>query len=41
LTRAVFDYVQWRADRLALRRRKGVIKTDHWLDDQLSFSGRE
>ncbi|MCU0916489.1 MAG: hypothetical protein MUC88_18275 [Planctomycetes bacterium] len=41
LTHAVFDYVQWRADRLALRRRKAVIKTDHWLDDHLSFAGRE
>ena len=41
LTRAVFDYVQWRADRLALRRRQAVIKTDHWLDDHLSFTGRE
>jgi preprotein translocase subunit SecA len=40
-TRAAFDYVQWRADGLALRRRKAVIKTDHWLDDHLSFAGRE
>jgi len=40
-TRGVFDYVQWRADRIALRRRKAVIKTDHWLDDHLSFAGRE
>ncbi len=40
-TRAVFHYVQWRADRIALRRRKAVIKTDHWLDDHLSFAGRE
>ena len=26
---------------IALRRRKAVIKTDHWLDDHLSFAGRE
>ena len=37
----LFRYVQWRADRIALRRRKAVIKTDHWLDDHLSFAGRE
>jgi preprotein translocase subunit SecA len=37
----LFRYAQWRADRLALRRRKSVIKTDHWLDDHLSFAGRE
>ena len=41
LTRAAFDYVQWRADRIALRRRKAVIKSDHWLDEHLSFAGRE
>jgi preprotein translocase subunit SecA len=41
LTRAAFGYVQWRADRIALRRRKTVIKSDHWLDDHLSFAGRE
>jgi preprotein translocase subunit SecA len=41
VTRAVFRYVQWRADRLALRRRKAVIKSDHWLDEHLSFAGRE
>jgi preprotein translocase subunit SecA len=38
---ALFRYAQWRADRLALGRRKAVIKSDHWLDDQLSFAGRE
>ncbi len=41
LTRSAFRYVQWRADRLALRRRKSVIKSDHWLDDHLSFAGKE
>jgi preprotein translocase subunit SecA len=41
LTRIAFRYAQWRADRLALRRRKSVIKSDHWLDDHLSFAGKE
>jgi len=41
LTRTAFRYAQWRADRLALRRRKTVIQADHWLDDHLSFAGRE
>jgi len=41
VTRAAFRYAQWRADRIALRRRKAVIKSDHWLDDHLSFAGRE
>ncbi len=40
-TRAAFRFAQWRADRLALRRRKAVIKSDHWLDEHLSFAGRE
>jgi preprotein translocase subunit SecA len=38
---AAFRYAQWRADRLALHRRKSVIKSDRWLDDHLSFAGRE
>jgi preprotein translocase subunit SecA len=41
LIRATFHYAQWRADRLALRRRKAVIKSDHWLDEHLSFAGKE
>jgi preprotein translocase subunit SecA len=41
LTKAVFRRAQSRADRLALRRRKAVMKTDHWLDEHLSFAGRE
>jgi preprotein translocase subunit SecA len=40
-TRAVFRLVQYRAERLALRQRKSVMRTDHWLEEQLSFAGRE
>ena len=41
LVRGVFRLAQSRAERLALRRRKSVLKTDHWLDEQLGFAGRE
>jgi preprotein translocase subunit SecA len=41
LVRGVFRLAQNRAERLALRRRKSVLRTDHWLDEQLGFAGRE
>ena len=41
LIRSVFRLAQRRAERLALRRRKSVLRTDHWLDEQLGFAGRE
>ena len=41
LTGAASRLAQFRAERLALRRRKAVIKADHWLDEHLSFSGKE
>lgn len=41
MVRSVFRLAQGRAERLALRRRKSVLKTDHWLDEQLGFAGRE
>jgi preprotein translocase subunit SecA len=41
LTKVAFRRAQSRADHLALRRRKAVIGTDHWLDEHLSFAGRE
>jgi preprotein translocase subunit SecA len=41
LVRAVFRLAQRRAERFALRRRKAVLLTDHWLDEQLGFAGRE
>ena len=41
LTRRLFDRAQRRAQRLALRRRKGVLRTDNWLDEYLGFTGGE
>ena len=41
LTRAAFRLSQFRAERLALHRRKAVMKSDNWLDENLSFAGRE
>ena len=38
---SVFRMAQHRAERLALRQRKSVLRTDHWLNEQLSFAGRE
>jgi preprotein translocase subunit SecA len=39
LTRAVFRLAQRRAERFALRQRKGVMQLDHWLDENLGFAG--
>jgi preprotein translocase subunit SecA len=41
MVRSIFRLAQSRAERLALRRRKSVLRTDHWLDEQLGFAGRE
>ena len=41
LSRRVFTAAQRRAERLALRQRKGVLRTDHWLDEYLGFAGSE
>ena len=41
LTRRVFDAAQRKAERLALRQRKGVLRTDDWLDEYLGFAGTE
>jgi len=41
LTRRTFDLAQRRAERLALRQRKGVLRTDDWLDEYLGFAGSE
>jgi preprotein translocase subunit SecA len=41
LTRRVFEVAQARAQRLALRQRKGVLRTDDWLDEYLGFAGSE
>jgi len=39
--RAVFRIAQWRAERLALRQRKAVMRADHWLEEHLSFAERQ
>jgi len=41
LARRLFDVAQKRAERLALRQRKGVLRTDDWLDEFLGFAGSE
>ena len=41
LARGLFDLAQRRAEKLALRQRKGVLRTDDWLDEYLGFAGRE
>jgi len=41
LTRRLFNFGQRRAERMALRRRKGVLRTDDWLDEYLGFAGTE
>jgi len=41
LARGVFDHAQGRAERLALRQRKAVLRTDNWLDEYLGFAGSE
>jgi len=41
LVRGVFRLAQISAERLALRQRKSVLRTDHWLDEQLGFTGGE
>jgi preprotein translocase subunit SecA len=39
--RRLFDHAQKKAERHALRQRKGVLKNDDWLDEYLGFAGRE
>jgi len=41
LTRRLFDIAQLRAQHMALKQRKGVLKTDDWLDEYLGFAGSE
>jgi len=40
-SRMLFDHAQRRAERMALRQRKGVLSTDDWLDEYLGFAGSE
>lgn len=37
----IIRMAQKRSERLSLRQRKSVLKTDHWLDEQLGFAGGE
>ncbi len=41
LARRMFDLAQRRAERMALRQRKSVLRTDDWLDEYLGFAGTE
>jgi preprotein translocase subunit SecA len=41
LSRHLFNAAQRRAERQALRQRKGVLRTDDWLDEYLGFAGVE
>jgi len=41
ITRGLFDFAQRRGERMALRQRKGVLRTDNWLDEYLGFAGSE
>ena len=41
LLRKVFNISQNKAERLSLRQRKGVLRTDDWLDEYLGFAGAE
>ena len=41
IPRRVFDLAQRRAERMALRQRKGVLRSDDWLDEYLGFAGSE
>ena len=39
--RRLFDMAQRRSERLTLRQRKAVLRTDNWLDEYLGFAGAE
>ncbi len=41
ITRGIFNLAQKRAQRMALRQRKSVLKTDDWLNEYLGFAGTE
>ncbi len=41
VTRKVSDFAQRRAEHLTLRQRKGVLRSDDWLDEYLGFAGSE
>ena len=37
----IFNQAQQRSQRMAQRQRKGVLKSDDWLEENLGFAGRE
>ena len=39
--RTLFSFAQRRAERLALRQRRSVLRSDDWLDESLGFAGQE
>ena len=41
LTRSLFGLAQFLAQRAAYRQRRAVTRADHWLDENLSFAGRQ
>ena len=40
-SRILVDGAQRRAERVSLRQRKDVLRTDNWLDEYLGFAGKE
>ena len=41
IIRSVFERAQRKAESMALRQRRAVLKTDDWLDEYLGFAGKE
>jgi preprotein translocase subunit SecA len=41
LTWGLFEHAQRKAQRMAYNQRKGVLRTDDWLDEYLGFAGSE
>lgn len=39
-SRSLIDGAQRRAERISLRRRRDVLRTDNWLDEHLGFAGK-
>ena len=39
-SRRLMDSAQHRAERASLRRRKELMRTDHWLNEHLGFTGK-
>ena len=41
IARRIFNKAQRKAEKQSLQQRKGVLKTDDWLDEYLGFAGKE